>query len=175
MAFPTWLFIGDSLVEYCNWQEKFPHVKLYNFGIAGETVEGLLGRIDLVMDRFKTLDLILIMSGINNVAMEDFGFLISYEKVIEKVRGRFPDARLVVNCLLPVRLPWFAEDTVPRVNERLQLLAAKKKVEFLDIYQKFTDSDNRFDATCFLEDGVHVSDHGYKVWHKAIEVYLDEE
>ena len=175
MATPTWLFIGDSLIEYCNWQEKFPKVTLHNFGIAGETVEGLLARLELVMNRLNSLDLILIMSGINNVAMEDFGFLSSYEKVIQKLKERFPDTRLLVNCLLPVSLPWFPEDTVPRVNERLQQLVEKEHVEFLDIYQRFTDHHNRFDATCFMEDGVHVSDHGYEVWHKAILDYLDDE
>ena len=36
------LFIGDSLVEFFNWQERFPDKKVYNFGSAGETAEGLL-------------------------------------------------------------------------------------------------------------------------------------
>lgn len=40
------VFIGNSLTEYFNWQQCFPDYHVINVGSAGETVEGLRGRMD---------------------------------------------------------------------------------------------------------------------------------
>jgi lysophospholipase L1-like esterase len=167
-----WLFLGDSLIEFGEWGEMFPTLMIDNRGVAGETVGGLLARLEVTADSITAPELILIMSGINNVAMEDFTFLATYEKVVQLLAARFPQAAIFVNCLLPVRLPWFSEDTVPRVNSLLQQLARRTGVEFLDIYQSFTDDRGRIDAQCFLEDGVHLSPHGYRVWAAALTAFL---
>jgi lysophospholipase L1-like esterase len=172
MAQTKWLFIGDSLIEFCDWQAKFPQVVVQNLGMAGETVEGLLARLDTQMDRIVPPDLILIMSGINNVAMEDFAFLPTYEIIIARLKADFPQARIIVNCLLPVQLPWFAEDTVPRVNGFLQQLAGRLSVSYLNIYQRFLDAQQHIDTRCFLEDGVHLSDEGYEVWAQSLRDFL---
>jgi len=37
--------MGDSLIEFFNWQERFPDREVFNYGIAGETAEGLLARL----------------------------------------------------------------------------------------------------------------------------------
>ncbi len=63
------LFIGDSLIEYFDWQERFPKNSVYNMGVAGETVEGLYARLQVVYLQLDTPDAIFIMSGINNLAM----------------------------------------------------------------------------------------------------------
>jgi len=168
----NWLFLGDSMIEFGVWGEMFPTVMIDNRGVAGETVAGLLARLEVTVDSITAPELILIMSGINNVAMEDFAFLGTYEKVVQLLAARFPQASIFVNCLLPVRLPWFSEDTVPRVNSLLQQLAQRTGVAFLDSYHFFTDDRGRFDAQCFLEDGVHLSQHGYRVWAAALADFL---
>jgi lysophospholipase L1-like esterase len=168
----NWLFLGDSMIEFGDWGGMFPTVMIDNRGVAGETVGGLLARLEVTVDSLTAPKLILIMSGINNVAMEDFAFLDTYEKVLRLLIARFPQAGIFINCLLPVRLPWFSEDTVPRVNLLLQQLAQQCGVAFLDIYRCFTDDRGRFDDRCFLEDGVHLSPHGYRVWGKALAEFM---
>ncbi len=168
----NWLFLGDSMIEFGDWGEMFPALMIDNRGVAGETVGGLLARLEVTVDSITAPELILIMSGINNVAMEDFAFLGMYEKVVQLLAARFPQASIFVNCLLPVRLPWFSEDTVPRVNLLLQQLAQRIGVGFLDIYHCFTDDRGRLDGQCFLEDGVHLSPHGYRVWAAALADFL---
>ena len=171
----NWLFLGDSMIEFGDWGEMFPTVMIDNRGVAGETVGGLLARLEVTVDSLTAPELILIMSGINNVAMEDFAFPGTYEKVVQLLTARFPQASIFVNCLLPVRLPWFSEDTVPRVNSLLQQLARRAGVGFVDIYNSFTDDRGRIDARCFLEDGVHLSPHGYRVWAAALADFLHYE
>jgi len=173
MADLTWLVIGDSLIAFGDWQEMFPGVSVHNCGLAGETVAGLLARLESTIAGLAPPDLVLIMSGINNVVMEDFTFLGTYEKIIQLLAARFPQARIVVNSLLPVRLPWSNDTAVPRVNTMLCRLAERLGVTFLDIFRNFIDERGRLDGRCFLDDGVHLSAHGYRVWAGALADFLD--
>jgi lysophospholipase L1-like esterase len=70
------LFLGHSLIEFFDWQKRFPAHTVRNLGVAGESVEGLLSRLDGIIKTYPEADLIFIMTGINNIAMEDFDFLV---------------------------------------------------------------------------------------------------
>jgi lysophospholipase L1-like esterase len=162
------LFIGDSLIEFFNWQERFPDKKVFNYGIAGETAEGLLARLPGIIARVQSPDLIMIMTGINNVAMEDYGFLFTYEKIISRVQETYGQVTIAMASLLPINLS-FLGDAVPRVNKRLKEVSQNYNIIFLDLYPLFLDDNLRIITSCFETDGVHLSDKGYEVWANALE------
>ena len=162
------LFIGDSLIEFFDWQDRFPDRKVFNYGIAGETAEGLLAKLPGIMDRIRSPDLVMIMTGINNVAMEDYGFLFTYEKIIARLQQTYTETTLVMCSLLPADL-FFLGDAVARVNKRLREIARTNKIIYLDLYPLFLDKNGLPAATCFEADGVHLSATGYEVWATALE------
>jgi lysophospholipase L1-like esterase len=162
------LFIGDSLIEFFNWQKRFPDREIVNYGIAGETAEGLLARLPGIIDRVHSPDLVMIMTGINNVAIEDYGFLFTYEKIITRLRETYGQATIAMVSLLPADL-FFLGDAVPRINRKLQDIAQNNTILYLDLYPLFLD-DNSLTITSYFEtDGVHLSNEGYEVWAKALE------
>ena len=163
------LFIGDSLIEFFDWQQRFPDHEVINLGVAGETVEGLQARLDHVIGTVIRPDMVFIMTGINNAAMEDYGFVATYEKVVARLKKSYPEAQIFINSLLPVRLPWFADSTIPRLNKRLGQVAAEKGAKYLDIYRLFSGSENQL----LLEDGVHLSAEGYRAWSGAVANAID--
>lgn len=169
------LFIGDSLIEFFDWQSRFPEYQITDLGIAGETTQGLLYRAESVIKRIAPPDLILIMIGTNNVTMEDFVFLPTYEEVIDTFSKAFPDATLVVNSLLPMHLPWLAGNTIERINTKLVELSITKEIKFLDTYKHFFDTRKNPCVKYFLEDGVHLSEKGYAAWASTIENFLKDE
>lgn len=166
--------IGDSLIEYFDWQGSLPGHEVLNLGIGGETVQELLGRLEWVTSSMAEPDRVLIMSGINNVAQEDYGFPVSYRKVLAYFRKQWPGASVGVNCLLPVRLFWVAADTLPRLNADLKSIAAEYGASFLDIYDAFLDEKGVADAHYLLPDGVHLSDAGYNLWSALVKEWLAE-
>lgn len=168
------LFIGDSLTEFFDWQTRFPDHEVVNLGVAGETVEGLLFRAGEIIVRFSSPDLIFLMTGINNIAMEDLDFLDSYGKIVERLSAAYPGAHLFVQSILPVLLPWIGDESVPAVNRSLKELADEKGAEYLDVYRFFVGADGRAVKEYLLPDGVHLSDKGYTVWAKAVESLVDE-
>lgn len=162
------LFMGDSLIEFFNWQERFPDREVFNYGIAGETAEGLLARLPNISDRVQSPDLVMIMTGINNVAMEDYGFLFTYEKIITHLRETYGQATIIMTSLLPVDL-FFLGDAIPRINRRLKDIAQKNTILYLDLYPLFIDENSRAITSCFEGDGVHLSSDGYEIWARALE------
>ena len=162
------LFIGDSLIEYFNWQARYPDREVLNYGIAGETAEGLLARLPNILARAQSPDLVMIMTGINNVAMEDYGFLFTYEKIISRLRETYGQATITIISLLPVDL-FFLGDAIPRINDRLKDIAQKNKILYLDLYPLFIDKNSRAITSYFEADGVHLSAEGYEIWARALE------
>ena len=163
------LFIGHSLVEFFDWQNRFPGHKILNLGRAGETVEGLLSRIEGIIGEYPSADLIFIMTGLNNVAMEDFDFFGSYRKIIERLSSAYPGSGIFVHSLLPTLLDLIPDKSIQRVNHSLEKLSQETGAAFLDIYRLFVDEEGRAVQGYFLPDGVQLNDKGYAVWARALE------
>ena len=163
------LFIGDSLVEFFDWQGRFPGHTIANLGIAGETVEGLYSRIGKIIRQYPSPDLVLIMTGINNVAMEDLGFLDSYRGIIKALSFAYPHARIVLHTLLPTLLPWIPNERIQDVNRSLHQIAHEMNTELLDLYPFFVSPQGNPARDYLLPDGVHLAEKGYARWAEALE------
>jgi lysophospholipase L1-like esterase len=167
------IFIGDSLTEYFNWQNRFSEYDAVNLGISGETVEGLLGRIDRIISSIKNPDYIFIMTGINNIAMEDFAIIGSYRKIVSELSYKFKEAVIVVQSVLPVNLYWIDNGAIKAANRALRETANEfNNVEYLDIFSLFVDANGKPIKDYLLDDGVHLSDKGYDAWAKEVEGFL---
>ncbi|UCE79336.1 MAG: hypothetical protein JSV13_01505 [Nitrospiraceae bacterium] len=168
------LFIGDSLIEFFDWEQRFPEHIVYNRGIAGETVGDLLSRLDRVMNSIEQPDRIFIMTGINNLAMGDGGFVSLYQRVLERIRKIWPHTHVYIHSLLPVLFPMISNDEIIEVNDKLKKIAKEEDVEYINIHATFLDGKERPIAAYLLEDGVHVSDEGYKAWSDVIEQIIQQ-
>jgi lysophospholipase L1-like esterase len=165
-------FIGDSLTEFFDWQRRFPKHSVVNLGIAGETVEGLLSRIDRVLAIVENPDFIFIMTGINDIAMEDYDIIAAYRKILKGLSSPFHDALIVVQSILPVKLPWIDNEIIKGTNISLKELSHEFHAKFLDLYNVFVDKEDSPVAEYLLDDGVHLSDKGYKKWSEVVESFL---
>ncbi len=162
-------FIGDSLIEYYDWQERFPDLAVLNLGVAGETTPELLARLSCFGASSCQPDWVIIMTGTNDLLM-GADFLPSYERIITRLQKALPDAFLLINGLMPMALPWLAPNLIAQVNARLEELALRHKIGYLDGGCLGTDSTAS--PSCFLEDGVHLNQYGYALWSAAIENHL---
>ena len=110
----------------------------------------------------------MIMTGTNNIAMEDYGFLFTYEKIIGLLQKNYSRTSMVMTSLLPMEL-FFLGDAVPRVNRKLRDIARRRDIVFLDLYPLFLGKDSRPASAYYEADGVHLSEKGYGIWARALE------
>ncbi|HIJ91000.1 MAG: GDSL-type esterase/lipase family protein [Desulfobulbaceae bacterium] len=161
------LLLGDSLVEFYNWQTRFPQHTVLNAGMAGETVAGLLARLPLHLRSCPDPERVVIMIGTNNLLMEDYGFLPDYEKILDELGATLSPAHITITSLPPMQLDHLAPSAVPRLNTRILQLSLQRKTAFLDLFTAF-NTDPASVADCFTDDGVHLSALGYEIWSACL-------
>ena len=67
----TLLMLGDSLVEWGDWQRFLPGVAVVNRGLAGEMTSELAARLHDEMADCPAPDAVLVQSGTNNLLFGD--------------------------------------------------------------------------------------------------------
>ena len=168
------VFIGDSLTEWYDWQERFPSYRVTNLGISGETVEELLDRRDHIRERVNDPDIIFLMTGINNILSERYDITAAYREIVRNLTTWYKGAKVVVQSLLPVDMPWISNDTIKAINRHLSDLAREHDAEYLDVYSHFVDENGKPIPRLLSDDGVHLASKGYEVWAEAVEKYLNQ-
>ncbi|MGF1536260.1 MAG: GDSL-type esterase/lipase family protein [Elainellaceae cyanobacterium] len=179
------VLMGDSISLWFP-PDLLPHERSWlNQGISGEVSSGLLKRLDLIKPTQP--DSILILIGINDLirAVEPATILANHELILQQLKAQHPQARLVVQSILPhagegatwegaARLQEIPNAQIRDINRSLEAIAQKHDAQYLDLNPLFAgaDGDLRPELTT---DGLHLSPNGYLVWATALQVYLAED
>lgn len=166
------VFIGDSLTEWYDWQGRFPAYRVMNLGISGETVEELLDRRDMLRERIDAPDILFLMTGINNILSEQYDITAPYGEIVRNLTTWYKGAKIVVQSLIPVDMPWINNDTIKTINRHLADLAREHDAEYLDVYTHFVDENGKPRPGLLSDDGVHLASMGYEMWATVVERYL---
>ena len=168
------VFIGDSLTEWYDWQERFPACRVVNLGISGETVEELLDRRDHIRSRIESPDVIFLMTGINNILSERYDITGPYAEFVRNLTTWYKGATIVIQSLLPVDMPWIKNDTIRTINRHIAEISRENNVEYLDVYASFMDANGNPKQGLLSDDGVHLAGKGYSVWADVVENFLQQ-
>jgi lysophospholipase L1-like esterase len=166
------IFIGDSLTEFYDWQNRFPAYRVKNLGNAGEPVEGLLERMRRLRI-FSNPDYFFLMTGINNLMRGDHDIAGRYKEVLDLIAVEVRVSVIVVQSILPVTRCWVPPAVIEAVNSALRRMTQSHGMIYFDLYSLFLDGEGHADPALFYEDGVHISDKGYAVWSDAVEKFLN--
>ena len=173
------LFVGDSLTEGWEWDEgtewkkHFAPLGAANFGIGGDTTQNLLWRLGEVDCGALRPRVVVVLIGINNLGRENATpaqAVDGIRAVVAKLRGMFPDARILLLGIFPSGHASTDEirQRVAAVNRQLLALGSEGgKVVVREIGGVFVESDGSI-TTEVMPDGLHLSPEGYRRWAAAI-------
>ncbi len=167
------VFIGDSLTQWFDWQTRFPRYRVTNLGISGETVQGLLLRRERIRSQIDSPDYIFLMTGINNIANEQYDIVVPYREIVRNLATWHKEATIVVQSILPVDLTWISNTVIKDTNRRIAAIAAEYGAAYLDVFELFIDAEGIPKPGYLSDDGVHLASRGYTVWSEAIERFLN--
>jgi lysophospholipase L1-like esterase len=170
------VFVGDSLVNGGPWAEFYGPIK--NRGIGGETVAGVLDRLDdLTKGRPQKIFLLI---GTNDLAADVpiAQIVRGYRKILERIRSDSPRTRIYALSVTPVnqgvpRGPVHNNGQIQDLNSRLRALADEfDHVEYVDIYSALTDTDGslRRDLTV---DGLHLNLEAYLILNGLLRDFVN--
>jgi beta-glucosidase len=183
------LFLGDSITEGWKhapdlWTERYQRYQPANFGIGGDTTQGVIwriahGELDGIHPR-----VVVLMLGTNNTATHTAAQIAAADrKIVALIRQKLPGTKVLLLAIFP-RGPRKAsdgtiEDGVSRmkviraVNPELAKLDDGRNVRYLDIGAKFLGPDGKI-PDAIMADHLHPTPAGYRIWADAMQPLLDE-
>jgi lysophospholipase L1-like esterase len=174
------LLMGDSITDF--WrndsgpfagkqvlEKYFGKWRIANFGIAGDTTQGVLYRLQNGEGAGFSPKAVMLMIGTNNIGRN------SGEEIAEgigavalQLRKSFPDANILLLAVFPRAA---ANDpmrmTIAEINQKVAKLHDGQKVHYLDIGAKFLDADGNIPRDV-MSDALHPSTKGYEIWAEAV-------
>ncbi len=180
------LFMGDSITDF--WRNTGPAgvenppragkvvfdkyygaIKTANFGISGDTTQGVLYRLQDGEGQGFQPKAIMLMIGTNNA-----GNCTSAEiaegvgAVVLELRHDFPDAKILLLAIFPRANPGDAiRKTVLDANPIIARLDDGQHVFYLDIGAKFLDANGVLQPD-IMADKLHPNEKGYEIWAQAV-------
>jgi len=180
------LFLGDSITDFWRnengpfagkpvFDKHFGKWKVANFGIAGDTTQGVLYRLQHGEGEGFSPKAVMLMIGTNNTGSHTAPEIAEgIGAVVLELKKRFPEAKILLLAVFPRGT---AEDPVRtkinEINESIAKLNDGKQVFFLDIGARFLDSDRNIPQDV-MADRLHPSAKGYEIWAAAVEETLDK-
>ncbi|UKO96404.1 GDSL-type esterase/lipase family protein [Nostoc sp. UHCC 0870] len=170
------IFLGDSITDQGEWSELFNDNKIRNRGIGGDTVEGILNRIDQILESKPRK--IFLMIGINDLASERKSLrnvLNLYKNMLIKIKSESPNTKVFIQSLLPVnnqKRYLYDNYHIIKFNSELKELSKEFDYEYIDVFSHLSNSDNELDNKYSL-DGIHLNGQAYLIWKEVIRKYVD--
>jgi lysophospholipase L1-like esterase len=150
-------------------EKNFGHWNVANFGIAGDTTQGVLYRLQNGEGAGFSPRAIMLMIGTNNIGRntgEEIAEGIG--AVVLQLRKSFPEAKILLLGVFPRSA---ANDpvrqTIRDINTAISKLHDGEKTHYLDIGAKFLDADGKIPADV-MSDALHPSSKGYEIWAEAV-------
>ena len=169
------LFVGDSITDLWRsrgkpvWDENFAPLKAANFGIGGDTTQGVLWRMQNgELEGFKA-KLIVLMLGTNNINRNPNDEIVDGDRlIVEEFKKRQPQPKVLVLGIFPRAMPADSpfRASIKDINSKLAKMNDNKQVFYMDIGDKFLTPDGTL-TTEIMADGLHPTEKGYRIWADA--------
>ena len=135
------LFLGDSITAGGSWDERLPEERTVNHGINGDTTDGVLERLDAVVQAAP--DAIVLLIGTN-----DFGnhrksaehVVRNIETILVTLRRELPGVRLLLVSILPRQAEYTPR--IEEANRHLRQFVATCHAQYLDAWPALADGDH---------------------------------
>jgi len=179
------LFMGDSITDF--WRSEqgvmagkpvldkyFGHLKVANFGIAGDTTQGVLYRLKHGEGQGFSPKAVMLMIGTNNTGRNTAAEIAEgIGAIVLELQKDFPKAKILLLGIFPRGT---ANDpvraTIAEINSIIARLHDGDRVHYLDIGAKFLDASGNIPREV-MSDALHPTTRGYEIWAEAVKEPLE--
>ncbi len=175
------MFLGDSITEGWTrqiWDAKFGRFKPGNFGIGGDHTGNVLWRLQDPHIAAMRPKVVVLLIGTNNFGLCDetpvqvFGGI---KAVVARLRALYPDARILLNAVLPSDETVHGEKRgrIVALNKMVATLNDGKHVVYRDYGPLLTDAAGTISPE-IMPDFLHPTAKGYQIWADAMAPDIDK-
>ncbi len=160
------LFVGSSTVRRWDLAKSFPDLGAVNVGFGGSQTADATHFAPRIVLKYKPR-LIVFYSGDNDLAGGKTPETVAadFKDFVAVVHKELPKTKIVLVSVKPCPLRWKLFDTQKKTNELLEAFCkTDDTLKFVDVVKPMLGEDGKPRGGLFVEDGLHLSDEGYKVW-----------
>lgn len=163
------VFFGDSLTYYGDFASVFPNKVVCNLGLRGDTIQGLMDRVEQVkMLQPKQVFLMAGINDVNHVMVDEFEAL--YDRLLDSISRVLPEATIIVQTMLPVNNQDFSiscdNAKIDDCNSRIKRIAEERDLYYLDIFVLYLEKGLL--PLPLTRDGLHLTPDAYVRWYNAL-------
>ncbi len=160
-----WFFVGDSITEEFPIESYFNQSNVYNRGVSGDTVDGLIERFSVSIP-IKNPQKVFLMIGINDIGsgIKEKFIEKQYEKLSGLLKPVSKTTQIFWFSLLPSRQEWpsYKPDMIRSLNQFIQNICTKNNYRFINLYPLFADKTGQLKIE-LTYDGLHLNQSGYDI------------
>jgi lysophospholipase L1-like esterase len=149
--------------------------KVANFGIAGDTTQGVLWRLQNGEGQGFQPKAIMLMIGTNNTGRNSAAEIAEgVTAVAAELRTDFPNAKILLLGIFPRGTPEQPVRTkIKEINTIISKLHDGQHVVYMDIGDKFLAEDGTIPRD-IMADALHPTTKGYEIWADAVKEPLEK-
>lgn len=176
------VFLGDSLTDFYRTSEFFLNYNIYNRGIAGDSTDDVLRRIQTNVIDIKPKRVFL------QIGTNDLGYgkkpdyvVANIEKIVNLLTLSIDGVEIFIISLYPVNSNAISlskiivglrkNADINYINSKLIQIAKDKKINYIDMHQHLIDEKGNLKKEYTVE-GLHISLVGYKKVTEVLEPYV---
>lgn len=169
----SFVFLGDSMIDYFKTDEYFENTNIVNRGIAGDTAAGILNRLDQII-KIKP-SIVILATGSNDYTRYNDDIDTIVKKILKikyELESNVEGVKVYVLSLTPVLrnheitnnvyMQTRNNDIIDEINDELSLYT-----KLIDVNSYLKDEDNNLRLE-YTYDGLHLNKLGYDVYGKVI-------
>ena len=170
------VFIGASSIVRWNLHESFPELgpQAINRGFGGSLAADSTRYADRIVIPYKPR-MVVFYAGDNDVEANHTPAQIAgdFEAFERKVHAALPATQIVFISIKPSirRFPWIEQIKGANALVR-QYCASHPHLTFVDIVPQMLGADGKPRKELLVEDGLHMTPAGYKIWNDALRPIL---
>jgi lysophospholipase L1-like esterase len=161
---------GSSIRLWSTLAADFLGVDVVNIGFGGATLESCVYFFDRLVAPTRPRSLV-VYAGDNDLgdgrSPEDV--LASFRALLRKVLERVGPIPFTFLSIKPSPARWYLDERIRRANTMVRAeLDGRAWCHYLDLYPKMIDGDGRPRPELYVEDGLHLSPTGYRLWTEIL-------
>ena len=169
------VFVGSSSIRLWDVQKYFPGLTIINRGFGGSQLSDSVRYAERIVIPYRPR-IVVVYAGDNDIyaGATSEEVAIQAELFVRTVRAKLPDVRIVFIGIKPSLLRWTVVERMRLANDLIRRFAEHDdKVAFVDVDHAMLGWDETPRPELFVEDGLHMTPHGYELWSTLLRPLLD--
>jgi lysophospholipase L1-like esterase len=170
------VFVGStSISKWSGLNVAFGKYNVLNRGIAGTSINDINYYLNDLVIKYKPRQVVIFV-GVNDFVDElatPDTVLNRTVNMINNIRAKLPNVPIAYISIQGAPSRASHIDRIKEANKLIKkYLSTEKNTSFIDVFNPLLNKNGQLREELFIEDRLHLTAEGYKIWIKQIEPYL---